>query len=88
VPDKSSLTGRVRLIGLISSVVAVVAIGLTVLTGNQNLGRNQTITQSQQIFLLFAAAALFVVQAVLYLIFRHRHKRTIARPPRRPNENM
>jgi hypothetical protein len=66
----------------------VVAIGLTVLTGNQNLWRNQTITQSQQILLLIAAAALFAVQAVLYLIFRHRHNRTIARPGRRPNEDM
>jgi hypothetical protein len=78
----------IRLIGLISSAVAVVGIGLTVLACNQNLGRNQTITHSQQIFLLVAAAGLFAVQAVLYLIFRHRHKRTIARPGRGPNEDM
>jgi hypothetical protein len=62
--------------------------GLTVLAGNQNLGRNETITQPQQIFLLLAEAALFVVQAALYLIFRHSHKRTIARQRRRPNEEM
>ena len=37
---------------------------------------------------VFAAAVLFVVQAALYLTFRHRHKRTIARSPRRPNEDM
>jgi len=86
VPDKSSLTGRIRVVGLISSVVAVVAIGLTVLAGNQNLVRNQTITRSQQIFLLLAAAALFVVQAVLYLMFRYRYRRTIARPSRHQNE--
>jgi hypothetical protein len=28
------------------------------------------------------------VQAALYLIFRHRHKRTIARQRHRPNEEM
>jgi uncharacterized membrane-anchored protein len=88
VPDKTTLTGRIRFVGLVSSVVAVVALGLTVLAGNRNLGRNETITQPQQIFLLLAAAVLFVVQAALYLIFRHRHKRTIARSPRRPNEDM
>ena len=88
MPDKTTLTGRIRIVGLVSSVVAVVALGLTVLAGNRNLGRNETITQPQQIFLLLAAAVLFVVQAALYLIFRYRHKGTIARSPRRPNEDM
>jgi ABC-type nickel/cobalt efflux system permease component RcnA len=88
VPDKTTLTGRIRIVGLVSSAVAVVALGLTVLAGNRNLGRNETITQSQQIFLLLAAAVLFVVQAALYLIFRHRHKRTVARSPRYPMEDM
>ena len=88
MPDKTTLTGRIRIVGLVSSAVAVVALGLTVLAGNRNLGRNETITQPQQIFLLLAAAALFVVQAALYLIFRHRHKRTIARSPHRPNDDM
>jgi len=54
----------------------VVTLGLTILAGNRNLGRNETITQPQQIFLLLAAAVLFVVQTALYLIFRHRHKRS------------
>jgi hypothetical protein len=71
MPENPSTTRRVRLVGLISSAVAVVAIGTTVLAGNQTLGR-QTITQSQQVFLLVAAAALFVVQAVLYAIHRYR----------------
>jgi ABC-type nickel/cobalt efflux system permease component RcnA len=88
VPDKNNLTGHIRVVGLVSSVIAVVALGLTVLAGNRNLGRNETITQPQQIFLLLAAAVLFVVQAGLYLIFRHRQKRTIARQRRRPNEEM
>ena len=88
MPDKNNLTARIRVVGLVSSVVAVAALGLTVLAGNRNLGRNETITQPQQIFLLLAAVVLFVVQAALYLIFRHRHKRTIARSPRRPNEDM
>lgn len=88
MPDKNNLTGRIRVVGLVSSVVAVAAIGLTVVVGNRNLGRNETITQPQQIFLLLAAAVLFVVQAALFLMFRHRHKRTVARPRRRPNEEM
>ena len=65
--DRNSVTGRIRVVGLVSSVIAVVALGLTVLAGNRNLGRNETITQPQQIFLLLAAAVLFVVQAALYL---------------------
>ena len=82
MPDKTTLTGRIRIVGLASSAVAVVALGLTVLAGNRNLGRNETITQPQQIFLLLAAVALFVVQAALYLIFRRRQKGTITRPER------
>ena len=74
--DRNTATGRIRVVGLVSSVIAVVSLGLTVLAGNRNLGRNETITQPQQIFLLLAAAVLFVVQAALYLMFRHRHKRS------------
>ena len=74
--DRNSVTGRIRVVGLVSSLIAVLALGMTVLAGNRNLGRNETITQPQQIFLLLAAAVLFVVQAVLYLIFRYRHKRS------------
>ena len=74
--NRNGLTARIRVVGLVSSFIAVVALGLTVLAGNRNLGRNETITQAQQIFLLLAAAVLFVVQAALYLIFRHRHKRS------------
>ena len=72
MPDKTTLTGRIRIVGLLSSVVAVVALGLTVLAGNRNLGRNETITQPQQIFLLCAVAVLFVVQAALFLIYRRK----------------
>jgi len=88
VPDKTTLTGRIRIVGLVSSAVAVVALGLTVLAGNRNLGRNETITQPQQIFLLLAAAVLFVVQAALYLIFRRRRKGAITRPERSSNEDV
>lgn len=88
MPDQLRLTARIRLVGLIASAIAVLAIGVTVLAGNQNLGRNQTITRSQQISLLFAAAALFVVQGALYLIFRRRRRRTTASPGRRPDEDI
>jgi uncharacterized membrane protein YwaF len=88
VASRNSLTGRIRVVGLVSSVIAVLALGLTVLAGNRNLGRNETITQSQQIFLLLAAAVLFVVQAALYLIFRRRRKGTIARTGRSSNQDV
>ena len=78
MPDQLRLTARIRLVGLIASVVAVLAIGLTVLTGNQDLGGNQTISRSQQVFLLSAAAVLFVGHAVLFLI--HRRKRISNKP--------
>jgi hypothetical protein len=78
MPDQLRLTARVRLVGLIASIVAVLTIGLTVLTGNEDLGGNQTISRSQQVFLLSAAAVLFVVQAALFLI--HRRKRTSTKP--------
>lgn len=74
--DRNSVAGRIRVVGLVSSAIAVVSLGLTVLAGNRNLGRNETITQPQQIFLLLAAAVLFVVQAALYLMFRHRPTRS------------
>jgi hypothetical protein len=78
MPEKNHLTARVRLVGLLASIVAVLAIGLTVITGNQNLGGKQTISRSQQVFLLSAAAVLFVMQAALYLI--HRRKRGPTKP--------
>jgi hypothetical protein len=77
--ENPSKTRRVRLTGLISSAVAVIAIGTTVLAGNRSLGR-QTITRSQQVFLLSAAAVLFVVQAILYAIHRHRSADTSTKP--------
>ena len=79
MPENPSTTRRIRLIGLISSAVAVVAIGITVLTGNQSLGR-ETITRSQQVFLLVTAALLLVVQTVLYAIHRYRSAHTNRRP--------
>jgi hypothetical protein len=78
MPEKERLTARIRLVGLIGSVVAVLAIGLTVVSGNLDLGGKQTISRSQQVFLLFAAAVLFVVQAALFLI--HRRKRISTKP--------
>ena len=78
MPDQLRPIARIRLVGLIASIVAVLAIGVTVLTGNQDLGGNQTISRSQQVFLLSAAAVLFLVQAALFLI--HRRKRTFTKP--------
>ena len=41
MPEKDRLTARIRFVGLIASIVAVVAIGVTVVTGNQDLGGNK-----------------------------------------------
>ena len=78
MPEQLRHTTRIRIIGLIASIVALLAIGVAVLTGNRNFGGSQTISRSQQLFLLSAAAVLFVVQAVLFLV--HRHKRISTKP--------
>ena len=91
MPDKNNLTGHIRVVGLVSSVVAVVALALTVLAGNRNLGPNETITQPQQIFLLLVAGVLFVVQAALYLIFCYRqksHRETTSSSKRKPVKDL
>jgi len=75
VPE-TVFTRRIRVVGLVSSVYSR---GCSRANGTRRQSesrRNETITQPQQIFLLLAAAVLFVVQAALYLIFRHRHKRS------------
>jgi hypothetical protein len=86
VPDKNAVIARVRSIGLVSSVVALMAIALTVLTDNRNLGFGQSVTHSQQLFLLLAAAALCVLQAVIYLVHRNQHRQGI--PRQRPNQHQ
>jgi hypothetical protein len=69
---KRGLSPRVRLTGLLASVMAVVALGLTVLAGNNNVGFGHSVTRAEQASLLVLAVLLLAVQAVAYLIHRAR----------------
>ncbi len=60
--NQSVLSPRVRLTGLLASVIAVVALGVTVLADNSNVGFGHTITRGEQVSLLLAA------QTIAYLI--------------------
>jgi hypothetical protein len=53
---------RARLIGLVSALVAVVAIGITLIAG---FGFRKSLTPLQQLSLLLAAAALWAVHMPL-----------------------
>jgi hypothetical protein len=60
----------IRKLGLCSSIAAFVALGLTVVANNHNLGFGYTITRRHQLGLLAAAITLCVVQFLVYL-FTH-----------------
>ncbi len=55
MPNGNVRVSRVRLIGLVTSVVAFCAIGLTFVADNQNAGFGHTITAAQQLTLLLLA---------------------------------
>jgi hypothetical protein len=63
------MTGTtIRKLGLWSGLAAFVALGLTVVTTNPNLGFGYTIEHRNQLRLLAAAMTLCVLQLVLYLV--------------------
>ncbi len=66
--NQSVLSPRVRLTGLLASVIAVVALGVTVLADNSNVGFGHTITRGEQVSLLVLAALLLAAQTIAYLI--------------------
>jgi hypothetical protein len=66
---------RVRIIGLVSSAVAVVALALTLLAANRNVEFGQSVTLAQQLFLLVAAGLLCVLQTLLFLVHVDRSQR-------------
>jgi hypothetical protein len=72
------LDSRVRIIGLVSSVVAVVALALTLLAANRNVEFGQSVTLAQQLFLLVAAGLLPVLQTLLFLVHVDRSRRGTA----------
>jgi hypothetical protein len=61
---------KIRMVGLCSSVAAFLALGLTVVTNNQDLGFGHSITRRNQLGLVAAAMTLCVLQLVLYLMAR------------------
>lgn len=70
--SEAKVNGRIRLIGLWASIVAVVALSFAVLSHNRDVGFGRTVTHDEQMSLLLVAALLFVLQVVLYVVHRAR----------------
>ena len=68
--SKRGLSPRIRLTGLLASLVAVCALAVTVVADNGNVGFGHTVTRGEQASLLVLAALLLVAQTVGYLIHR------------------
>lgn len=66
----TDLGQRVRRLGLVASFLALMAIGVTVLADNRNIGFGQSVTRRQQRFLLGLATLLCATQTIAYLIKR------------------
>ena len=62
------LSSRVRLTGLLASLIAVLALGVTVLADNNNLGFGHTVTRRGQALLFVVALLLLGAQIIAYLI--------------------
>lgn len=83
---KSTVSIRARLVGLWASVIAVVALSVTVLSGNHNAGFGRSVTRGEQVSLLLIAALLCAVQLIAYLIHRPRAHQIPCEPPQRARE--
>jgi uncharacterized Tic20 family protein len=59
---------KTHMVGLLSSIAAVLALGLTVATNSQNLGFGYSIARRNQLGLVVAAMTLCVLQLILYLM--------------------
>jgi hypothetical protein len=70
------LSLRIRLTGLFASLIAVSALGVTVLANNADVGFGHTVTRGEQVSLLVLATLLLVAQTIGYLIQRARRRRT------------
>lgn len=85
--DKRDLPPRMRLACLFASVLAVVALAVTVLADNHNVGFGHTITRGAQMFLLGIASLLLAAQTIAYLVqyarrpTKHRTDRTTTAVP-------
>lgn len=78
MPKKSDVKARVRLVGLWASIVAVVAVSVTVLADNHSAGFGRIVPREEQMVLLLIAVLLFAVQAIAYLISRTKRASTRA----------
>jgi len=74
MPSSKRAPLRVRTVGLASSIVAVAALGLTLLADNGSFGFGGSVTQSRRIFLLFVAVAVFIIHVLVQLAYRSRSK--------------
>jgi hypothetical protein len=75
MPRKTHTTERVRTVGLISSFVAVAAIGLTLVADNGRLVLGGWMTRSERLFLLVVAVGVCLVHIVLRLVSRRSRAR-------------
>jgi hypothetical protein len=64
----TGLVQRIRRVGLAASILALIAIGVTVLADNRYIGFGQSVTRGQQRFLLGLAALLCAAQIIAYFI--------------------
>lgn len=69
---KTDLAPRLRLAGLLASVIAVAAMAVTILADNQNAGFGQIVTRREQVFLFVIALLLLGGQTIAYLVHRAR----------------
>lgn len=69
---KRDLAPRLRLSGLLASLIAVAAMAVTILADNQNAGFGQIVTRREQMFLFVIAWLLLAAQTIAYLVHRAR----------------
>jgi hypothetical protein len=76
VPHKSELTAKFRIVGLVSSFVAVAAIGLTLVADRGLSGAVGSGTRPERILLLAVAGVLCIANLVLVCAQRSKARRT------------
>lgn len=76
MPRRRDLTAKVRIVGLVSSFVAVAAIGLTVVADRGLSGAVGSGTRPERIFLLAVAGVLCVANLALVCAHRAKASRT------------
>ncbi len=76
MPRKADAAELVRTVGLVSSFVAVAAIGLTLVTDNGRSVFGGWMTRSERLFLLVLAVGVCLVHIVLRLVSRRPRART------------